>query len=224
MISKRKEIGCLYFLNIIQNVMMSKKNRNKKEQQSTSHNYIENINVDIDYDKLAKAIVIAQNQVDEDKAKEQEKQKEERLKEWHEIVHYKECPKNSGKMKTILYSIRNFVWGFCVLMTFKRKNAENVSITFNLLRLVTSIMFSIIELFLYYIACLSIRKVVQDQPVWMICVLGSIIFARFFRVATFEIDNMNDRQYIIAIFSAITSFLALVIAVIALLFEVIYKV
>lgn len=197
---------------------MSKKD--KKNQRSTIHNYIENINVDIDYDKLAKAIVIAQNQVDEDKAKEQERQKEERLKEWHKIVHYKECPKNSGKKKTILCGIRNFVWGFYVLMTFKRKNAKNISITFNLLQLVTSIMFSIIKWFLYFITFLSVGKVIQGQLVWMICVLESIIFARFFRVASFEIDNMSDRQYIIAIFSATTSFLALVIAVIALILEV----
>jgi hypothetical protein len=68
--------------------------RTKKKQQPKPQNYIENINVDIDYDKLAKAIVNAQNQVYEDKANEQDRHREERLKEWHKIVHYKECPEN----------------------------------------------------------------------------------------------------------------------------------
>ena len=79
--------------------------RTKEKQQSKPQNYIENINVDIDYDKLAEAIIKAQNQVDEDKAKEQERQNEERLKEWHKIVHYKKCPENSGKIKVFLYKI-----------------------------------------------------------------------------------------------------------------------
>lgn len=92
--------------------------RAKKKQQPKPQNYIENINADIDYDKLAKAIVNAQNQVDEDKAKEQDRQREERLKEWHKIVRYKECSENSGKIKVFLYNIRNAFCGFYSLITF----------------------------------------------------------------------------------------------------------
>lgn len=191
--------------------------RNRKKQQSKLHNYTENINVEIDYDKLAKAIVSAQNQVDEDKAKEQDKQKEERLKEWHKIVHYKECSENSGKIKMFLYNIRNVVCAFYVLITFKRENAKNDSITFSLFQSVTSILFSAIE-WLFYMITVSIVLVIikNNKPVWLIYGLVSFIFARIFRAASFEIDNMKDRQYLIAIFSSITSFLALIITIIAL--------
>lgn len=191
--------------------------RTRKKQQSKLHNYIENINVDIDYDKLAKAIVSAQNQVDEDKVKEQERQTEERLKEWHKIVHYKEYSENSGKIKIFLYNIRNAACGFYALITFKRKNAKNDSTTFVLLQSATSNLFSAIKWILYVITIFIVLAVIQNhKPVWLIYGLGSFTFARIFRVASFEIDNMKDRQYLIAIFSAITSFLALIIAIIVL--------
>lgn len=191
--------------------------RTKKKQQSKPQNYIENINVDIDYDKLAKAIVSAQNQVDDDKAKEHERQHKERLKEWHKIVHYKECSENSGKIKVFLYNIRNAICGFYALITFKRRNAKNDHTTFSLLQFATSSLFDVIRLLLYIITAFIVLAVIQNnKPIWLIYGLGSFTFARMFRVASFEIDNMKDRQYLIAIFSAITSFLALIIAIIAL--------
>ena len=182
--------------------------RAKKKQQPKPQNYIENINADIDYDKLAKAIVNAQNQVDEDKAKEQDRQREERLKEWHKIVRYKECSENSGKIKVFLYNIRNAFCGFYSLITFKRGNAKNDHTTFSLLQFATSSLFDIIQLLLYIITVFIVVAVIQNnKPIWLIYGLGSFTFARMFRVASFEIDNIKDRQYLIAIFLQLLLFL-----------------
>jgi hypothetical protein len=116
-----------------------------------------------------------------------------------------------------LYNIRNAACGLYSLITFKRENAKNDHTTFSLLQFATSSLFDVIRLLLYIITIFIVLAVIQNnKPIWLIYGLGSFIFARFFRIASFEIDNMKDRQYLIAIFSAITSFLALIIAIIAL--------
>lgn len=198
--------------------------RAKKKQNSKPHNYIENIYVDIDYDALAKAIVNAQNQADDERTRKNEIQKEEQLKEWHKIVYYKECPNNSGKIKTFLYNIRNAVCGLYALIIFKRENAKNDHTTFSLLQFATLGLFDAIRFLLYIITAFAILAAIRNNELtWLIWGIGSFIFARFFRIASFEIINMKDRQYLISIFSAITSFLALIIALLALLRGVLYN-
>lgn len=200
--------------------------RTKKKQQSKSQNYIENINVDIDYDKLAKAIIKAQNQVDEDKAKEHERQKEERLKEWHKIVHYKECPENSGRTKRFLYSIRNAILGFWSLCTIKKENINEDKMTFALLQLAGSSIFSVISFLLYIITFAIIVFLLSDsmndnilanaQPVFAVYAILTLLFASIFRIAAFEIEKIKNKDYLISIISVTTSIVAMIVAIIAL--------
>ncbi len=47
-----------------------------------------------------------------------------------------------------------------------------------------------------------------------------IVFAQLFRIAAYEVDNIHDRQNLIGLFSAISAFLALIVAIISLVVAV----
>lgn len=77
-----------------------------------------------------------------------------------------------------------------------------------MLQFATSSLFDIIQLLLYIITVFIVVAVIQNnKPIWLIYGLGSFTFARMFRVASFEIDNIKDRQYLIAIFLQLLLFL-----------------
>ena len=193
--------------------MMSRKKSKNNNIQTRAQNVIE-----IDYDKLAEAIVNAHQQIDKNRIIEQERKRKEELKEWHKIVNYREYNDNLGKIKIVLCNIRNAMCGFWALITFKRENVQNDFTTFSLLQFATEILFNIIKWFFYITSLLILLYAIQNSK-FLLIVYGllSYTFARIFRIASFEIANIKDRQYIIAIFSAITSFIALIIAIIAFL-------
>lgn len=192
---------------------MSRKKSKNNNIQTRAQNVIE-----IDYDKLAEAIVNAHQQIDKNRIIEQERKRKEELKEWHKIVNYREYNDNLGKIKIVLCNIRNAMCGFWALITFKRENVQNDFTTFSLLQFATEILFNIIKWFFYITSLLILLYAIQNSK-FLLIVYGllSYTFARIFRIASFEIANIKDRQYIIAIFSAITSFIALIIAIIAFL-------
>ena len=187
----------------------------RKSKNNNIQTRVQNV-IEIDYDKLAEAIVNAHQQIDKNKIIEQERKRKEELKEWHKIVNYREYNDNLGKIKIILCNIRNAMCGFWALINFNRENAQNDFTTFSLLQFATEILFNIIKWFFYTTSFLVFLYAIQNSK-YLLIVYSLLIytFARIFRIASFEIANIKDRQYIIAIFSAITSFIALIIAIIA---------
>ena len=200
--------------------------RTKKKLQSKPQNYIENINIDIDYDKLAKAIIKAQNQIDEDKAKEQERQKEERLVEWQKNLNYTNYPTSEKWCKRIWHSIKNTICVFWSMCTLKKEKIDEDKITFGLLQLAGSSIFSFISFLLYIITFAIIAFLISDsmndnilanaQPFFAVYAILTLLFASIFRIAAFEIEKIKSKDYLISIISVTTSIVAMIVAIIAL--------
>jgi len=198
----------------------------RKKSNTNAAWHIDNVNVDIDYDKLALAIIKAQEQVKIEKEKKANEEKEKRLEEWHKTVNFKEYPEDEVWYKKVIHSIRNSFFGFFSLVTFKKKNVKNDIITYNLLRLVGSGIFNIIKILLYIVTAIIIFNSfftidnnvfsLHFQTHLLIYAVGSFLFARIFRIAAFEMENMKDKNYLIAILSATTCFFAMIFALIAL--------
>lgn len=221
---------------------MSRGNKRKQKKELDNEQLkvvVENIScsVDIDYDKLAEAIVEAEkraNEVDEKKLK---LKKEEEKKERQEIIGYKEYPENEYIFKKFIHGIINFIvmlWNF---IFYKRQNVKNDNATFAIIQLATTAIYSSVKWLLYAITILccvisfvSIKLNVQGimwswnfNPVWLWLAFLSFCFARVFRIAVFEIDkiDLDNKDYLLSIFSGTTSFFAMIVALATLIVTVI---
>ena len=180
--------------------------------------------VEIDYDKLAQAIVKAQEQADKDVIKnaviaandELENRKvlelEKANEEWQNSLGFNknENIKNYNIIK-VLFKI-----------LFLKKEKAKFSVANNILvKMVLIISYWILEWLIYFGIVILIVATIIGKSLTMVTFLilaGVIafIFARIVRIARFEVDNINDKDYLVSLLSSITSVIAMVVAIIAL--------
>ena len=166
----------------------------KKEDKPQVINNIQELNLEIDYDKLAEAIVKAK-QIEEEKAREK-------------------------KIKTTKTSFWHKVW--CVIIN--KTDDSTVSLTDSLAGLM-SFFFNAVAwiLFITGLLCFAMIFVVIVQATNFQYLFSYIILAVLFPMLSLimrgianEIGREKDKNYIIAAFSGIVSFVALIVALIAL--------
>lgn len=204
---------------------MANKRKNKKKQSSAVTTI--NNNIELDYDKLAAAIIRAHERIKEQDELSKSAKDATAKADWHRIIGYKEYPENENALKRIFHSIRNTLSILWHIIFFKEKNAKGDTATFALLKLVTSFIFSLCKWFLFVLSfvcliatflCFSDKSAtLRSPPTYFMLSLLSFTISRVFRMAAFEIDKLTDRNYLIGILSATTCFLALIVAIIALL-------
>ncbi len=184
--------------------------------------------VEIDYDKLADAIVKAHNHIKEQERIEQCDAQKQLETKWDEAIHYKKYPETRNIFLRGIQEIRNTIVTFLSVIFFRKKNAKNDIVTFGLMRIAISSIFGIIKWVLY--AAATILLIVSFysfskaewimQPINILYSFVVFVFARLFRIAAYEAENMHDKQNLIGILSALSAFLALIVAMISLVVAV----
>jgi len=187
-------------------------------------NIINNIAVEIDTDKLAESIARAELSATQ-KTREEELKQEESIKEAYKAkLGQKDVPEGSGCIIKSWYSVRNAVCCFWKLLWLKEADTDSVYAASTLAQMALILIYSVSGLFSYVIALGALLSTFYDMSEsifrfapqnipWMIV---SFFFARLFRLAKFEVYHLKDKQYAIALLSGTTSFLAMIIALIAL--------
>lgn len=196
---------------------MNKKNKAKNKQNISSV-----MEKTIDEKLLAREIVKAYEEAERYKNAEKEKQEKKEHEEWLKFLNQKEYPLNEKWFLRKYHEFRNDFLGVRKLLFIKKEEVRDVRATFGLLRLAVIGVFSLCKWILYVCA------------VWLIClacndtiklVAGAAIafvlwvFARIFRIAAFEIEMIQERNLIIALFSGALSFVAVVTAIVAIVID-----
>lgn len=184
--------------------------------------------VSIDYDRLAETIVKAHERIKEREQTEQLKEQELQKEDWHKKIKYKEYDETKNIFIRGWHEVRNGFTTFASIIAFKRKYAESDNVTFGLMRMALSLLFGILKLLLYIVALILLllafysyeQRVLVVQPIYILYSFLAFVFARLFRVAAYEVENMHDRQNLIGILSALSAFLALIVAIISLVVAV----
>ena len=175
----------------------------------------------IDEIVLSEAIVKAYFQVEKQKKEEEQKVAAQKQKEWLVFLKQKKYPVNEKWHKKKIHLLRNEFVGFWRLMFIRKKDISDMKATFVLMSLTIIGIFWMFKTFLY-ILCLILailiilKKVTLGYSIW---ILLFWIIARIFRIAIYEIEEAKDGNLLISIFSGVLSFLAIIIAVIALFLE-----
>ncbi len=189
---------------------MSKKRKNKNPE----NNFVVR---EIDYDKLAAAIIKAHDKIEKNKKQEEVKEQEQARRNWREVTGI------TAKNKAL--KILQTLW-FMILFPFvPKKKFVNDYATSALLIEATRMILGVFQLLFLAITAFSLVATLNvfnfkewqwNNLLFISTLLISWIFYGLLRMSRAEISNMNDKQLLMAIFSSVTSFVAMILALVAL--------
>lgn len=191
---------------------MSKKKRKSDDSKNNSQ-----INISLDYDKLAEAIVKANKISTEKLAEEEKKANETTQKNWLKLNHL-DAEKQPKKFFQAF-------WWFIRFPFIKKENILQDKSTFAIIQTVVIGILRLFQIAFFLLGIVSICGVVNmfDFSTWspynlafLAVLFLSLVLYGAFRMSAIEIDKMHDRQMLLSILSAITSFVAMVVAIVAL--------
>lgn len=180
--------------------------------------------VEIDYDKLADAIVKAQKKADTQTIKNAiiEANKEQLAKKENELQKEKEEWIKSFNCKETDCIFIKDLKTFLRLFRIKQKDIHTSGIINKaVIKMALISTYNLIAFVILIVGVFPTIAVIREnsfENLWItipILVLAIVIF-RIIRVARFEIENISNENYLLSLFSSITSFIAMIIAVVAL--------
>ena len=211
--------------------MGRKRNRNRnrnKTTQNANKQIMSNV-TEIDYDKLAQAIVKAHQTIKENEEAEQQKQKELDQIEWNKLIGYTE---NNEKtfFKRVRHNFRNRCNKLKFLIRYNADKYQKDNMIFNIIGILTEDVLGIMEISCivgavviiigYIYNCIFDYQNGLTIFLYIILLADSIAFIFFgilFRVAKKQVEFLKEKDQLISIFSAMTCFVAMILAIISLI-------
>ena len=196
---------------------MGKKKRTNNKQ-NTSSNTLKSIDEKV----LAREIVKAHEEYEHYRQTEKEKEEKRQQEEWLKTLNQKEYFPNEKWIWRKCHQIRNDFFLFKNLLFIKAKDVKDMRATFGLMRLAVIGIFALCKWVLYLCAASMIYGIWNNSiEIALGCMIAIVlwVFARIFRIASFEIEKIEDGNSIIAIFSGVLSFVAVVIAIVAIIVD-----
>lgn len=190
------------------------KQKNKKDQNSVNSNQII-----IDDQTMTDAIVKAYQIIEKQKVETEIELEKKEKREWQEIMGQKEYPENEKWYLKRFHIARNNFMSIWNLLFFKSKNARDLRATFSLIQLAVVEIFKLCKWCLYFISFVATISAFQNgvENISNLAIAFVIwAFARLFRIASFEVEKVKDGNLLIALFSGCISFVAMVVAIIAI--------
>ena len=212
---------------------MSKNRRKvpKKQKQSASTPVNIVLPDSLSTEEMQQIITNALLAVEDAKERKIEEQKEQERKEWRELVKYKDYSDEKGIKKLFLTFLNRIKVIFNWLFAPKKK-IKGSNMTIALLSIFLESFFDILKfVFLLATICFlgfiplqifieSLPKASVGQNIFFGTLgITSFILSRMFRIASVEIAKIEDRNLLFAIFASITSFISIIVAVLAIVFR-----
>ena len=194
----------------------------KKKRTNNTQNASLTTMKNIDERVLAREIIKAHEEYEHYRQTEKEKEEKKRQEEWLETLNQKEYPSNEKWIWRKCHQIRNDFFLFKNLLFIKAKDVKDMRATFGLMRLAVIGIFALCKWVLYLCAASMIYGIWNNSiEIAIGCMIAIVlwVFARIFRIASFEIEKIEDGNLIIAIFSGVLSFVAVIIAIVAIIVD-----
>ena len=210
---------------------MSKNRRKSTKEQKQSVNLPVNVVLpdSMSAEEMQQIITNALLAVEDAKEQKSKKQKEEERKCFREAMGYKDYPHEKGFKKSFLVFF-NRVKVFFKLLFAPKHLIKGDTATFGLLKMSVEMFLWIAKwatmLFtVFVIAYIPLQYIVETIPILpvlssvQLCVfaVSSFILSRMFRMASIEVDKIEDRSLLFGIFASVASIVSIVIAVVAVL-------
>lgn len=179
----------------------------------------------LDYDLLAEAIVKAQlSATEKEKAIESDKAKSAAA--WHNALGIIDINPFWSPIKKWLCSIRNNVVGVWRLMWLHKDDIYKDTATAALLNAMTSWIIGLFKLLAYIVSVLllinALRLIKTSEWLQVLCsvliIIPLFLVGRLLRIVQFEVEKIQDSQYLIGLLSALLAIIALVVSLVAWLY------
>lgn len=206
---------------------MAKERKKKNPPQSTTPINValpSGMNVDEMQHIIAKALVEAEELKEQKKTEKREKEHAE----WRKDIGYKDYSDKTPFKKSIL-TFFNRLFCFFKVLFIPAKKVKGDMASFGLLQMSVSVCFSIANcifsfaFILLFFGGIASFFIPMDPPlpwltsVWSIFIgLGCFMFSRMFRMASIEIQKIEDRNYLFGIFASLSSIVSIIIAIISI--------
>lgn len=206
----------------------------KKKQKQKSQIKVEDVKaatlMPIDDERITKIIVNALVEYDKIKEENEIKRKKEEQEKFYKLVGYKNYEEVDNRLKRIIAILFNRVVVFFRIITMSQKRIKGTRASVALLKIIPYRLLKGVSIFLLgisiaLIAFIPIQLVFTVLPQWenyqyIIAALASFItyvFSQVFRLAYIEIDLTEDQNFIFGTFTAVTTMISIIIAIIALI-------
>ena len=204
---------------------MAKKNKNNKNTPSNNVNIV--LPESMSAEEMQQIITNALLSVENAKEQKVKEQKEQECANFREAMGYKDYPNEKGLKRKILIFLNRVKMIFKLFFAPKHL-IKGDDATFGLLKMSVKMFFWVAKwaatLFaMCAIAYIPLQYIVEAIPVLPIMsnvLLGcfafsSFLLSRMFRMASIEVDKIEDRSLLFGIFASITSIVSIVVAIIA---------
>lgn len=184
----------------------------------------------LDQNELKNLIVSAILEAENAKLQQEQEQKEQKRIAWRKAIGF--CDYSQDQSKSIIkwfkQETNNIKIFFKLIILSEEKITGNFT-TISLLKTILSMFFGFIKFGLYLFAIILLCSIplqylwhdIEKLPLYaniIICIAAFFIFviARFLRIASIEIEKMEDQNYFLGIFASVTSIISITIAIIAI--------
>ena len=207
---------------------MAKKNKKNKNVAPSN-----NVNIvfpeSLSADEIKNILVDAMLEVENKKAEAQKDKADKDLKEWRESLGIKEYPKDAKIRFRRAKQFFNTFGAFFRLSFISKKKIKGDRATTGLLKFFLAIIFDVAKFALtvwsallvlsipmqYIVDSITILTIPQNILVFCFAIL-SFILSRLFRIASVEIENIDDKNYLFGVFASITSIVSIIVAIVSI--------
>lgn len=207
---------------------MAKKNKKNKSVAPSN-----NVNIvlpeSLSADEIKNILVDAMLEVENKKTEAQKDQADKDLKEWRESLGIKEYPKDAKIRFHRAKQFFSMFGAFFRLSFISKKKIKGDRATTSLLKFFLVIIFDLAKFALmvwsvllvlliplqYIVNSISILTIPQNILVFCFAIL-SFILSRLFRIASVEIENIDDKNYLFGVFASITSIVSIIVAIVSI--------
>ena len=210
-----------------EDIMSRGKSKKSKNTASQNNSHISvTVPDNFDYQKFADAMFEAQKRAKEAEAAEIEKAISVRQADWHKILKQKEYPPSKYWFVNKFRSFWNGFKLFWKLITLKKSEAKYDAATFTLLCVSLSALLWLIKVALYIVAIGFVitsfysfkeNTFVPFNISIMLWAIIPFLLARIARIAQFEVQHIEDRNYLLGILSSMAAFIAMILSIISLM-------
>lgn len=162
-------------------------------------------------DIIAKAII----QADEMRVRKEEEKRKEIDRKWHEVIGYKDYSNRGGLAKCLLRFL-NDVFILLKIPLITKKKIKTDWVSWSLLKAALVILFQFITYgFLLVGLLVSLLATIQQKNITYILLAVPVYMLHgVLRMATVEIDEIEDRNYLIGLFTAIVTVISVIVAIV----------
>ncbi len=207
------------------------KGRNKKNKQTQQNKPEPKVNVSLPTNISAEEMqhIIARAMVEADEIKEQNKQakKEVALKQWRSDIGYKEYD-DKCKLLRGTKTFLNRLKCFAKVCFIPKKKIQGDRASFSLMQMFLQAFFVLTKWLLVLAAIVSviagivglctspILSAAWAMGIYLVFVaIPLFLISRMFRMASIEVEKIEDRNYLFGLFASVASIVSIIIAIIA---------